>query len=326
MNTLAQNQKVVKGLSIAAIVISALAIIFSLVMVFIASATLTYVNETVEQYSSLSSYYSSYYYGYVDPDELAAMSFAATAMVALAVFAVISGGFQLFVSIFIFLKHKDTTKLKTLFVLAIIAAVASLVVGGIVNIVLFVLMAVFIYKMRKAIVPAPAVMNVAAASTPTPVAAAAPAPAPAPAAAAPAAATPAPAAPTPAPAPAPTPAEPTAAPVAAASATATPIPPAPPAPGAAPTPAPAPAPAEVVAPSVPVETMQAVEAELDAELTEAIAEETAEVAAAEALGSAAADRAVDQAVNGAKAGEVDVVEEVVATEAINEVTNDKKSE
>lgn len=262
MNTLAQNQKVVKGLSIAAIVISALAIIFSLVMVFIASATLTYVNETVEQYSSLSSYYSSYYYGYVDPDELAAMSFAATAMVALAVFAVISGGFQLFVSIFIFLKHKDTTKLKTLFVLAIIAAVASLVVGGIVNIVLFVLMAVFIYKMRKAIVPAPAVMNVAAASTPTPVAAAAPAP----------------------------------------------------------------APAEVVAPSVPVETMQAVEAELDAELTEAIAEETAEVAAAEALGSAAADRAVDQAVNGAKAGEVDVVEEVVATEAINEVTNDKKSE
>ena len=99
MNTLAQNQKVVKGLSIAAIVISALAIIFSLVMVFIASATLTYVNETVEQYSSLSSYYSSYYYGYVDPDELAAMSFAATAMVALAVFAVISGGFQLFVSI-----------------------------------------------------------------------------------------------------------------------------------------------------------------------------------------------------------------------------------
>lgn len=180
MNTLAQNQKVVKGLSIAAIVISALAIIFSLVMVFIASATLTYVNETVEQYSSLSSYYSSYYYGYVDPDELAAMSFAATAMVALAVFAVISGGFQLFVSIFIFLKHKDTTKLKTLFVLAIIAAVASLVVGGIVNIVLFVLMAVFIYKMRKAIVPAPAVMNVAAASTPTPVAAAAPAPAPAP--------------------------------------------------------------------------------------------------------------------------------------------------
>ena len=307
MNTLAQNQKVVKGLSIAAIVISALAIIFSLVMVFIASATLTYVNETVEQYSSLSSYYSSYYYGYVDPDELAAMSFAATAMVALAVFAVISGGFQLFVSIFIFLKHKDTTKLKTLFVLAIIAAVASLVVGGIVNIVLFVLMAVFIYKMRKAIVPAPAVMNVAAASTPTPVAAAAPAPAPAPAAAAPAAATTAPAAPTPAPAPAPTPAEPTAAPVAAA-------------------PAPAPAPAEVVAPSVPVETMQAVEAELDAELTEAIAEETAEVAAAEALGSAAADRAVDQAVNGAKAGEVDVVEEVVATEAINEVTNDKKSE
>ena len=317
MNTLAQNQKVVKGLSIAAIVISALAIIFSLVMVFIASATLTYVNETVEQYSSLSSYYSSYYYGYVDPDELAAMSFAATAMVALAVFAVISGGFQLFVSIFIFLKHKDTTKLKTLFVLAIIAAVASLVVGGIVNIVLFVLMAVFIYKMRKAIVPAPAVMNVAAASTPTPVAAAAPAPAPAPAAAEP----PASAIPLP-----PPPAWPTAAPVAAAPATATPIPPAPPAPGAAPTPAPAPAPAEVVAPSVPVETMQAVEAELDAELTEAIAEETAEVAAAEALGSAAADRAVDQAVNGAKAGEVDVVEEVVATEAINEVTNDKKSE
>lgn len=296
MNTLAQNQKVVKGLSIAAIVISALAIIFSLVMVFIASATLTYVNETVEQYSSLSSYYSSYYYGYVDPDELAAMSFAATAMVALAVFAVISGGFQLFVSIFIFLKHKDTAKLKTLFVLAIIAAVASLVVGGIVNIVLFVLMAVFIYKMRKAIAPAPAVMNVAAAPAPTPVAAPAPAPAPAPAAA-------------------------TSAP-----ATATPIPPAPPAPGAAPTPAPAPAPAEAVAPSVPVETMQAVEAELDAELTEAIAEETAEVAAAEALGSAAADRAVDQAVNGAKAGEVDVVEEVVATEAINEVTNDKKSE
>ena len=40
MNTLAQNQKVVKGLSIAAIVISALAIIFSLVMVFTASATL----------------------------------------------------------------------------------------------------------------------------------------------------------------------------------------------------------------------------------------------------------------------------------------------
>lgn len=155
MNTLAQNQKVVKGLSIAAIVISALAIIFSLVMVFTASATLAYVNETVEQYSSLSSYYSSYYYGYVDPDELAAMSFAATAMVVLAVLAVISGGFQLFVSIFIFLKHKDTAKLKTLFVLAIIAAVASLVVGGIVNIVLFVLMAVFIYKMRKAIAPAP---------------------------------------------------------------------------------------------------------------------------------------------------------------------------
>lgn len=290
MNTLAQNQKVVKGLSIAAIVISALAIVFSLVMVFTASATLAYVSETIEEYSSLSSYYSSYYYGYVDPDELAAMSFAATAMVALAVFAVISGGFQLFVSIFIFLKHKDTTKLKTLFVLAIIAAVASLVVGGIVNIVLFVLMAVFIYKMRKAIAPAPAVMNVAAAPAPTPAAAA-----PAAAAAAPVAATPAPA-------------------------TATPIPPAPP------TPAPAPAPAEAVVPSVPVETMQAVEAELDAELTEAIAEETAEVAAAEALGSAAADRAVDQAVNGAKAGEVDVVEEVVATEAINEVTNDKKSE
>lgn len=316
MNTLAQNQKVVKGLSIAAIVISALAIIFSLVMVFTASATLAYVNETVAQYSS--SYYYNYYY--VDPDELAAISFAATAMVALAVFAVISGGFQLFVSIFIFLKHKDTAKLKTLFVLAIIAAVASLVVGGIVNIVLFVLMAVFIYKMRKAIAPAPAVMNVAAAPTSTPVAAAAPAPAPAPAVAAPAAATPAPAAP----APAPTPAEPTAAPVAAAPAAATPIPPAPPAPGAAPTPAPAPA--EAVAPSVPAETMQAVEAELDAELTEAIAEETAEVAAAEALGSAAADRAVDQAVNGAKAGEVDVVEEVVATEAISEVTNDKKSE
>lgn len=318
MNTLAQNQKVVKGLSIAAIVISALAIIFSLVMVFIASATLTYVNETVEQYSSLSSYYSSYYYGYVDPDELAAMSFAATAMVALAVFAVVSGGFQLFVSIFIFLKHKDTAKLKTLFVLAIIAAVASLVVGGIVNIVLFVLMAVFIYKMRKAIAPAPAVMNVAAAPAPTPVAAPAPAPAPAPAAPTPA---PAPATPTPAPAPAPTPAAPRAA-SAAAPADATPIPPAPPAPGAAPTPAPA----EVVAPSVPVETMQAVEAELDAELTEAIAEETAEVAAAEALGSAAADRVVDQAVNGAKAGEVDVVEEIVSTEAINEVTNDKKSE
>lgn len=305
MNTLVQNQKVVKGLSIAAIVISALAIIFSLVMVFTASATLAYVNETIEEYSSLSSYYSSYYYGYVDPDELAAMSFAATAMVALAVFAVISGGFQLFVSIFIFLKHKDTTKLKTLFVLAIIAAVASLVVGGIVNIVLFVLMAVFIYKMRKAIAPAPAAMNVAAAPAQTPVAAAAPA-----AAAA-----------APAPAPVPTPVAATPAP-----ATATPIPPAPPAPGAAPTPAPAPAPAEAVAPSVPVETMQAVEAELDAELTEAIAEETAEVAAAEALGSAAADRAVDQAVNGAKAGEVDVVEEVVATEAINEVTNDKKSE
>lgn len=285
MNTLAQNQKVVKGLSIAAIVISALAIIFSLVMVFTASATLAYVNETIEQYSSLSSYYSSYYYGYVDPDELAAMSFAATAMVVLAVLAVISGGFQLFVSIFIFLKHKDTAKLKTLFVLAIIAAVASLVVGGIVNIVLFVLMAVFIYKMRKAIAPAPAVMNVAAATSPTPVAAAAPASAPAPAAPAPATATPSPAAPTP-----------------------------------------APAPAEAVAPSVPAETMQAVEAELDAELTEAIAEETAEVAAAEALGSAAADRAVDQAVNGAKAGEVDVVEEVVSTEAINEVTNDKKSE
>ena len=141
MNTLAQNQKVVKGLSIAAIVISALAIIFSLVMVFTASATLAYVNETVAQYSS--SYYYNYYY--VDPDELAAMSFAATAMVVLAVLAVISGGFQLFVSIFIFLKHKDTAKLKTLFVLAIIAAVASLVVGGIVNIVLFVLMAVFIY-------------------------------------------------------------------------------------------------------------------------------------------------------------------------------------
>lgn len=313
MNTLAQNQKVVKGLSIAAIVISALAIVFSLVMVFTASATLAYVNETVAQYSS--SYYYNYYY--VDPDELAAMSFAATAMVALAVFAVISGGFQLFVSIFIFLKHKDTTKLKTLFVLAIIAAVASLVVGGIVNIVLFVLMAVFIYKMRKAIAPAPAAINVAAAPAQTPVAAAAPAAA----AAAPVAATPAPAAPAPAPAPAPTPVAATPAP-----ATATPIPPAPPAPGAAPTPAPAPAPAEAVAPSVPVETMQAVEAELDAELTEAIAEETAEVAAAEALGSAAADRAVDQAVNGAKASEVDVVEEVVSTEAINEVTNDKKSE
>lgn len=252
MNTLAQNQKVVKGLSIAAIVISALAIIFSLVMVFTASATLAYVNETVEQYSSLSSYYSSYYYGYVDPDELAAMSFAATAMVVLAVLAVISGGFQLFVSIFIFLKHKDTAKLKTLFVLAIIAAVASLVVGGIVNIVLFVLMAVFIYKMRKAIAPAPAVMNAAAAPAPTPAAAA-----PAAAAAAPVAATPAPAAPAPAPAPAPTPVAATPAP-----ATATPIPPAPPAPGAAPTPAPAPAPAEAVAPSVPVETMQAVEAEL----------------------------------------------------------------
>lgn len=317
MNTLAQNQKVVKGLSIAAIVISALAIVFSLVMVFTASATLAYVSETIEEYSSLSSYYSSYYYGYVDPDELAAMSFAATAMVALAVFAVISGGFQLFVSIFIFLKHKDTTKLKTLFVLAIIAAVASLVVGGIVNIVLFVLMAVFIYKMCKAIAPVPAAMNVAAAPAQTPVAAAAPAAA----AAAPVAATPAPAAPAPAPAPAPTPVAATPAP-----ATATPIPPAPPAPGAAPTPAPAPAPAEAVAPSVPVETMQAVEAELDAEMTEAIAEETAEVAAAEALGSAAADRAVDQAVNGAKASEVDVVEEIVSTEAINEVTNDKKSE
>lgn len=291
MNTLAQNQKVVKGLSIAAVVVSALAIIFSLVMVFTASATLAYVNETVEQYSSLSSYYSSYYYGYVDPDELAAMSFAATAMVALAVFAVISGGFQLFVAIFILLKHKDTSKLKTLFVLAIIAAAASLVVGGIVNIVLFVLMAVFIYKMRKALASTPAVMNATAA---------------------------------PVPAPAPAPAAPTAAPVATAPVATTPIPPAPPAPGAEPTPAPAPA--ETVAPSVPVETMQAVEAELDAELTEAIAEETAEVAAAEALGSAAADRAVDQAVNGAKASEVDVVEEIVATEAVNEVTNDKKSE
>lgn len=294
MNTLAQNQKVVKGLSIAAVVVSALAIIFSLVMVFTASATLAYVNETVEQYSSY------YYYGYVDPDELAAMSFAATAMVALAVFAVISGGFQLFVAIFILLKHKDTSKLKTPFVLAIIAAAASLVVGGIVNIVLFVLMAVFIYKMRKALASTPAVMNATAAPVPTP------APAPAPVAAAPA------------------PAAPTAAPVATAPAAATPIPPAPPAPGAEPTPAPAPA--ETVAPSVPVETMQAVEAELDAELTEAIAEETAEVAAAEALGSAAADRAVDQAVNGAKASEVDVVEEIVATEAVNEVTDDKKSE
>lgn len=290
MNTLAQNQKVVKGLSIAAVVVSALAIIFSLVMVFTASATLAYVNETVEQYSSY------YYYGYVDPDELAAMSFAATAMVALAVFAVISGGFQLFVAIFILLKHKDTSKLKTLFVLAIIAAAASLVVGGIVNIVLFVLMAVFIYKMRKALASTPAVMNATAAPVP------APAPAPAPVAAAPA--------------PAPAPAAPTAAPVATAPVATTPIPPAPP----------APAPAETVAPSVPVETMQAVEAELDAELTEAIAEETAEVAAAEALGSTAADRAVDQAVNGAKASEVDVVEEIVATEAVNEVTNDKKSE
>lgn len=299
MNTLAQNQKVVKGLSIAAIVISALAIVFSLVMVFTASATLAYVNETVSQYSSLSSYYSSYYYGYVDPDELAAMSFAATAMVVLAVLAVISSGFQLFVSIFIFLKHKDTAKLKTLFVLAIIAAAASLIVGGIVNIVLFVLMAVFIYKMRKALAATPVVVNATATPASTPVAAA------------------------PAPAPAPTPA-PAAAATEAAPAAATPIPPAPPVPGAAP--APAPVPAEAVAPSVPAETMQAVEAELDAELTEAIAEETAEVAVAEALGSAAADRAVDQAVNGAKAGEVDVVEEVVATEAINEVTSDKKSE
>ena len=218
MNTLAQNQKVVKGLSIAAVVVSALAIIFSLVMVFTASATLAYVNETVEQYSN-------YYYGYVDPDELAAMSFAATAMVALAVFSVISGGFQLFVSIFILLKHKDTSKLKTLFVLAIIAAAASLVVGGIVNIVLFVLMAVFIYKMRKALASTPAVMNATAAPAPTPVTVAAPAPAPAPTA--PASAAPAPAAPE-------------VAPVAAAPAAATPIPPAPPAPGAEPTPAPVP--------------------------------------------------------------------------------------
>jgi len=219
MNTLAQNQKVVKGLSIAAVVVSALAIIFSLVMVFTASATLAYVNETVEQYSSY------YYYGYVDPDELAAMSFAATAMVALAVFAVISGGFQLFVAIFILLKHKDTSKLKTLFVLAIIAAAASLVVGGIVNIVLFVLMAVFIYKMRKALASTPAVMNATAAPAPTPVTVAAPAPASAPTA--PASTAPAPAAPE-------------VAPVAAAPAAATPIPPAPPAPGAEPTPAPVP--------------------------------------------------------------------------------------
>lgn len=57
MNTLAQNQKVVKGLSIAAIVISALAIIFSLAMVFTASATLAYVSETIEEYSSLGSYF-----------------------------------------------------------------------------------------------------------------------------------------------------------------------------------------------------------------------------------------------------------------------------
>lgn len=301
MNTLSQNQKVVRGLSIAAIVIAGLSVIGSLITLFTASAGLAAVNETIDAYSSYSSYYGyGYSYYYYDPDELAAASFAMTLLVAYGVFALIASAFSVFASIFTLINFKSEQKLKTIFVLAIIGAAVSLLMIGIVEVVLFVLIAVFVNKLRKA-GTAPAPM---AGATPAAVAAAASAPAPAPAPA-----------PTPAPAPAAALADQAAAPAASA-----PVPPAPPAPGAAPVATNAPA------LSVPDATVREVEEELDAELAEVIAEEEAADAEADALGDAIAAKEIDQAVNGAKEGETDVLTEVIATKAVSEVTHDKEAE
>lgn len=160
-----QDMRVVRGLSIATIVLSALGILGGLAMALfmgIASASLndpTVVNALVDELRSSgsssafdgSSPYSAYdFSGMTESEAMAAASASIMLMIGLSFGYVIAKVVCLIAGIFALRSCSNPAKLGGAFGLGIAAAILSVFMGGMVSLVLFVIMTVFVSRARKA--------------------------------------------------------------------------------------------------------------------------------------------------------------------------------
>ena len=164
------DSRVVRGVSIAAIVLSALGILGGLVVALfmgIASASLndpTVVNALISELESSStssafdgsSSYSSYDYSDMTQDEAMAVASASIfLMVGLSLGYVLCKVICLVAGIIALRNCNNPAKLGGAFGWSIAAAIVSFLVGGMISMVLFIVSAVFISRVRRAYTAAP---------------------------------------------------------------------------------------------------------------------------------------------------------------------------
>lgn len=164
------DSRVVRGVSIAAIVLSALGILGGLVVALfmgIASASLndpTVVNALISELESSStssafdgsSSYSSYDYSGMTQDEAMAVASASIfLMVGLSLGYVLCKVVCLVAGIIALRNCNNPAKLGGAFGWSIAAAIVSFLVGGMISMVLFIVSAVFISRVRRAYTAAP---------------------------------------------------------------------------------------------------------------------------------------------------------------------------
>lgn len=164
------DSRVVRGVSIAAIVLSALGILGGLVVALfmgIASASLndpTVVNALISELESSStssafdgsSSYSSYDYFDMTQDEaMAVASSSIFLMVGLSLGICAVQGYSAWLRASLLCATATTRKLGGAFGWSIAAAIVSFLVGGMISMVLFIVSAVFISRVRRAYTAAP---------------------------------------------------------------------------------------------------------------------------------------------------------------------------
>lgn len=164
------DSRVVRGVSIAAIVLSALGILGGLVIALfmgIASTSLNdpaVVNALISELESSStssafdgsSSYSSYDYSGMTQDEAMAVASASIfLMVGLSLGYVLCKVVCLVAGIIALRNCNNPAKLGTAFGWSIAAAIVSFLVGGMISMVLFIVSAVFVSRVRRAYAAAP---------------------------------------------------------------------------------------------------------------------------------------------------------------------------
>lgn len=145
------HSKAIKGLSIATIVISALAIVFSAIIMAVIGIAMNIADSYTYDITNSYSYYDDYYYdyGYLSPDEYFAVYVGGVFANTLLGFVCICSIFTLVVGIIGLRFHANKDKLGLVFGWSIAGAVIGFLATGIVVAVLLIITAVFANKDKQ---------------------------------------------------------------------------------------------------------------------------------------------------------------------------------